>query len=94
MAVGLNWGLGQLSVAKWGLLLILASHERLWMYFVFLVAKQIDRGMKALFPPVRRFFWALFTIWALFVVLSPAHYHPLPFAPFAPGSLGAQEALL
>lgn len=32
--------------------------------------------------------------WVLFVVLSPAHYYPLPFAPFALGTLGAQEALV
>jgi hypothetical protein len=94
VAVGLNWTLGNLTLAKWALLLVLASQERLWMYFAFLVAQQIDRGMAALFPPVRRFFWAMFTVWALFVVLSPAHYYPLPFAPFAPGTLGAQEALI
>lgn len=94
LAVGLNWGLGHLTVAKWGLLLLLASQERLWVYFAFLVAQQIDRAMAALFPPVRRFMWAMFTVWALFVVLSPAHYYPLPFAPFAPGTLGAQEALV
>lgn len=93
VAVGLNWGLGKLSLAKWALLLVLASQGRLWLYFVFEVARLIDRGMAKLFPPVRRFCWAMFTVWALYVALSPTYYYPLPFAPFAPGTLGVQEAL-
>eukprot|EP00879_Flechtneria_rotunda_P003831 GHRR01004071.1.p1 GENE.GHRR01004071.1~~GHRR01004071.1.p1 ORF type:complete len:321 (+),score=73.43 GHRR01004071.1:175-1137(+) len=94
VAVCLNWGLGKLSLVKWAILLILASQGRLWLYFSYEAGHLIDKGLERLFPPVRKFFWAMFTVWALYVVLSPTHYYPLPFYPFAPGSLGAQEALI
>lgn len=91
-AVALNWALGSLSVAKWGLLLLLASSGRVWLYFLYLVGKVIDQGLARLAPGLRRFFWASFVLWSLYVVLSPVHYYPLPFWPFAPGSFGPQEA--
>lgn len=93
VAVGINWGLGTLSLGKWALLLFLADQSRLWIYFAYLIGKVIDQGLKKLFPSVRQFFWAMFTVWVLFLVVSPAYYYPLPFWPFAPGSLGVQEAL-
>jgi hypothetical protein len=92
VAVGLNWALGKLSIAKWGILLLLATSDKLWMYFTFLVAKLIDRGLARLFPPVRTFFWANFCVWMLYVLLSPTWCYPLPFWPFAPGSTGGAAA--
>lgn len=35
---------------------------------------------------------ANFTLWAIYLVLSPLHWYPLPFWPFAPGSMGIHEA--
>lgn len=93
LAVALNWGLGKLSLAKWGILLFLASSDRMWLYFLFLAGKMVDKALAKLFPPVREFFWAMFTMWMLFVAVTPTYYYPLPFAPFAPGTLGAQEAI-
>lgn len=34
---------------------------------------------------------ANFLVWALYLLLTPAYYAPLPFWPFAPGSLGLHE---
>lgn len=92
-ALALNWALGRLSLGKLLLLLALAAHGRLWLYAAFEVGRLVDAGLARLFPPLRQFFWAMFTVWALYVVASPAHYYPLPFAPFAPGTMGAQEAV-
>jgi hypothetical protein len=92
-AVALNWGLGKLSLGKWALLLLLASSGRLWLYFTYLGAKLIDSMLAKLFPPVRTFFWANFTIWVLYLALSPTHWPIIPFWPFAPGSYGPIEAI-
>ena len=93
VAVGLNWGLGKLSIAKWGILLFLAFSDRMWLYFMYLAGKLVDRALAKLFPPVREFFWAMFTMWMLFVAVTPTYFYPLPFAPFAPGTMGAWEAV-
>jgi hypothetical protein len=94
LAVGLNWALGQLSLAKWALLLALASSGKLWMYYAFQVARLLDAGLARVFPPIRNFFWANFSVWALYVALSPSWAYPLPFWPFAPGSTGGAAAPL
>jgi hypothetical protein len=91
--VGLNWGLGKLSLAKWGILLFLACSDRMWLYFLYLAGAAVDRVLAKLFPPVRNFFWAMFTGWLVFVAVTPTYFYPLPFAPFAPGTLGAAEAI-
>ena len=94
LAVGLNWALGKLSLAKWALLLALASAGKLWMYFAFQAARLLDAGLARVFPPIRNFFWANFSVWMLYVWLSPSWCYPLPFWPFAPGSTGGAAAPL
>ncbi len=91
-AVALNWALGRLSVAKCALLLLLASSGRVWLYWVFFAGQLVDKVLERLAPPLRRFFWANFVAWGLYVLLTPTHYYPLPLWPFAPGSFGPAEA--
>lgn len=88
VALGYNWALGRLSPAKWALLLLLASSGRLWLYYTFQVAKFLDMGLAKLFPPVRKFFWANFTLWMFYLVLAPTHWYPVPLAPLMPGHAG------
>lgn len=94
LAVGLNWGLGKLSLGKWGILLFLALSDRTWLYFLYLAGKLVDKALAKLFPPVRHFCWGMFTLWMVFVAVTPIHYYPIPFAPFAPGTMGLTEAVL
>jgi hypothetical protein len=94
LAAGVNWALGRLSLAKWGVLLALASAGKLWMYFAFQAARLLDAGLARVFPPLRTFFWANFSVWMLYVWLSPSWCYPLPFWPFAPGSTGGAAAPL
>lgn len=92
LAVALNWALGRLSAGKWALLLTLGVTGRVWLYWVFQAGKLVDKGLAKLAPPIRRFFWANFALWMIYLALSPAHWYPIPFWPFAPGSMGVQEA--
>jgi hypothetical protein len=66
----------------------------MWLYFLYLCGKLVDAALAKLFPPVREFAWAMFVAWLLFLAVTPTYFYPLPFWPFAPGSLGVQEALL
>ncbi|KAI8472416.1 MAG: hypothetical protein J3K34DRAFT_519753 [Monoraphidium minutum] len=91
-AVGLNWARGRLSLGKWALLLALAATGRAWMYWAFEACRLVDAGLARIAPPVRRFFWANFTLWVIYLALAPSHFYPIPFWPFAPGSLGPHEA--
>lgn len=88
LALGYNWARGTLSPAKWGLLLVLASSGRLWMYYTFQVAKFLDSILAKLFPPIRRFFWANFTLWMAYLLFSPSYWPVVPLAPFMPGAAG------
>lgn len=92
-ALFINWARGTLVWWKVGLLLLLAASGRVWLYFLFLGAQLIDKGLEKLAPPIRRFFWANFTVWVIYLIFSPAYMYPLPFPPFAPGTLGPQEAI-
>ncbi len=52
--MALNWALGQLSLWKVGLLLLLAIHGRTWMYWVFMGASAVDRALAKASPGLRR----------------------------------------
>jgi hypothetical protein len=58
------------------------------MYYTFQVAKFLDGVLEKLFPPIRRFFWANFTLWMFYLVLSPSYWPVVPLAPFMPGAAG------
>lgn len=41
-----------------------------------------------------RYFIAMFAVWVVYNLLSPLHWHPLPFAPFAPNSSITEPLML
>mmetsp|Transcript_36076 Transcript_36076/g.80283 ORF Transcript_36076/g.80283 Transcript_36076/m.80283 type:complete len:316 (-) Transcript_36076:857-1804(-) len=90
-AVLVSWARNTLSIGKWAALLFMAYISKLWLFWIFLGAKIIDGVLERHAPPIRKFMWVQFSMWMLYVVLSPIHCHPLPFWPFAPGSMGALE---
>lgn len=94
VALGLNWGLRQLTPGKTALLAGLAFTERLWMYWAWEAGRAADGVLARHAPGLRHTAWALFVAWIAYALLSPAHWPALPFWPFAPGSRGIAEALI
>ncbi|EFJ51176.1 hypothetical protein VOLCADRAFT_103554 [Volvox carteri f. nagariensis] len=75
-AVVVSWARNTLSLAKWAVLLGLAAADRMYLYWVFLAAKLVDGVLARHLPPVRKFCWANFLLWVLYLALCayfPVH---------------------
>ncbi|GLC35102.1 hypothetical protein PLESTM_000279700 [Pleodorina starrii] len=78
VAVTVSWARNTLSLAKWAILLGLAATDRLFLYWVFLVAKTLDGVLERHMPPLRQFCWANFVLWCVYLAVSPADWTLLP----------------
>ncbi|GFH27347.1 uncharacterized protein HaLaN_25652 [Haematococcus lacustris] len=81
----LGWARQRLELPKLAALLGLAWVNKLWLYWVLLGAKVLDKVLKRIAPPVRGTAWVFFWLWAAYVVFSPLYMHPFPFFGIAPG---------
>ncbi|GLI70671.1 hypothetical protein VaNZ11_015610 [Volvox africanus] len=77
-AVVVSWTRSTLSFAKWAVLLGLAAVDRMYLYWVFLAAKLVDGALARHMPPVRKFCWANFALWCIYLAFSPSDWALLP----------------
>jgi hypothetical protein len=79
LALALTWGLGTLSLPKAVLLFALAAGGKAWLYPAWLAFCAADRLVGWMGERLQGFFRAQAIVWVAYLVLSPAHWHPLPF---------------
>ncbi|KAG2501391.1 hypothetical protein HYH03_001179 [Edaphochlamys debaryana] len=77
-AVTLSWARNSLSLAKWGGLLALAAVDRVWIYFVLVAGKALDRVLAEHMPEIRKFCWANLALYGIYILLSPSDWVLLP----------------
>lgn len=92
IAILVSWAREELSLINVALLLILANSGRMWLYFVFMIGRFVDTILAKYVPRWRNFLLAQFAAWMVYVWLSPLEWYPLPFPPFAPQSVGPNQA--
>jgi hypothetical protein len=78
LGLALSWGLGTLSPAKLALLLALAGAGRAWLYPAFLALRLADRLVGWMGERLQAALRAQGLVWLLYLLLAPAHWHPLP----------------
>jgi hypothetical protein len=79
LALGISLGLGTLNVPKVALLFGLAAAGKAWLYPAWLAFVAADKLVGWMGERLQGFFRAQALVWLAYLLLAPAHWHPLPF---------------